>query len=536
MPSSYTSDFLVIGTGIAGYSCALKLAELGTVAVITKKNHRESNTNYAQGGIASVIDPDDSFDAHVRDTLNAGAGLCHRDAVELIVRQGPSAIDELIRIGVEFTRHDDRLDLGKEGGHSTHRIVHAKDLTGREIERALIEAVKRHPNIQVFEDHIAVEVITEHHLLQKLTAYANIHCYGAYALDIPNNIVKKFIAKVTILASGGCGQVYKHTTNPKIATGDGIAMAYRAGARVGNLEFMQFHPTSLYHPDGESFLISEAVRGFGAYLINHAGERFMERYSPMKELAPRDIVARAIDAEMKKRGEPCVYLDLRHIEAHKTLEHFPNISRRCAELNIDMTREPIPVVPAAHYMCGGVVTDLHGRTNIHHLYACGEVAMTGVHGANRLASNSLLEAVVFAHRVADHIRTASDDIEHKIPEFPDWDDSGTFDTEEWVLIAHNRAEIQEIMWNYVGIVRSNLRLERAERRIGMIVEETENFYKKTKVTEELLELRNLAKLARLIIRCAKSRHESRGLHYTTDYPENDDHRWLKDTITSTFDA
>lgn len=529
-----TTDFLVIGTGIAGYSAALKCARVGSVAVITKKSHSESNTNYAQGGIASVIAAEDSFDMHIHDTLKAGAGLCHRDAVELIVHNGPSAIRELIEIGVKFTEKAGHLDLGREGGHSKNRIVHSKDLTGREIERALIEAVKNSPNIQVFEDHIAIEVITEHHLKKTVTNTADIHCYGAYALDIRNNIVKKFLSKITILASGGCGQVYKHTTNPKIATGDGIAMAYRAGARVGNLEFMQFHPTSLYHPEAQSFLISEAVRGFGAYLINAGGERFMERYSPQKELAPRDIVARAIDAEMKKRGEPCVFLDLRHIDAQKTIEHFPHIYENCLKFKIDITKEPIPVVPAAHYMCGGVQTNIHGQTDIQRLYACGEVALTGVHGANRLASNSLLEAVVFANQVYEHASKLLAANRLDIPEFPEWDESGTFSTEEWILIEHNREEIQQIMWDYVGIVRSNLRLERAERRITLISEEIENFYKGTKVTEALIELRNLAKLARLIIRCAKLRHESRGLHYTTDYLQTDEVNGLTDTIISTF--
>ena len=528
------TDFLVIGSGIAGYSAALKCAQIGSVSIITKKSPSESNTNYAQGGIASVVAPNDTFEMHVQDTLKAGAGLCHQDAVELIVKSGPSAIRELTDIGVQFTRTGNLLDLGREGGHSQHRIVHARDLTGREIERALIEAVKANPNIQVFENHIAIEVITEHHLGKKITDLNDIHCFGAYALDIKNNQVKKFLSKITILASGGCGQVYKHTTNPKIATGDGIAMAYRAGARVGNLEFMQFHPTSLYHPEAQSFLISEAVRGYGAFLINAAGERFMERYSPQKELAPRDIVARAIDAEMKKRGEACVFLDLRHMDAQKTIDHFPHIYENCLKYKIDITKEPIPVVPAAHYMCGGVQTNLYGQTDIHRLYACGEVALTGVHGANRLASNSLLEAVVFANQVYEHTRQVMAETKWSIPDFPEWDESGTFSSEEWVLIEHNREEIQQIMWDYVGIVRSNLRLERAERRIQLISDEIENFYKGTKVTEALIELRNLAKLAKLIIRCAKLRHESRGLHYTTDYPDTNDEQWLKDTVTRTF--
>ncbi len=516
MSRLYESDFLIIGGGIAGYTAALKLASFGSVHIITKKNSSESNTNYAQGGIASVISPDDSFALHIQDTLDAGAGLCNRDAVELIVHQGPSAIAELIRIGVNFTRTEKNLDLGKEGGHSKHRIVHAHDLTGREIERALIAAVRDSPAISVFENHIAVEVLTEHQM-KAPPSDSGPHCCGAYVLDIEGDAVRTFRARFTILATGGCGQVYKHTTNPLIATGDGIAMAYRAGARISNLEFMQFHPTSLFHPEAKSFLISEAVRGFGAYLVNARGDRFMEKYSAQKELAPRDIVARAIDAEMKKNGESCVYLDLRHTNANEVTSHFPNIHKRCLEFGLDLTRQLVPVVPAAHYMCGGVVTDLQGKTDINALYACGEVAMTGVHGANRLASNSLLEAVVFANKVVEHISKAS---QHRVNmTFPDWDDSGTFVMDEWILVSHNRQEIQEIMWNYVGIVRSNERLARAERRINLISEEIENFYKRTRVTEELLELRNLSKVSKLIIRCAKQRHESRGLHYTTDFPK-----------------
>jgi len=532
MTNRIQSDFLIIGSGIGGLSAALKCASVGTVNIITKKSDTESNTNYAQGGIASVIASDDSFELHIQDTLKAGAGLCHNDSVELIVKNGPAAIQELIALGVQFTQQKNQLDLGREGGHSKHRIVHSKDLTGREIERALVHAVKSNSNIRLFENHIALEVITEHHLQIKNSAVSN--CYGAYALDVEHNVVKTFLAKVTILSTGGCGQVYQHTTNPKIATGDGVAMAYRAGARVANLEFMQFHPTSLYHPDAQSFLISEAVRGFGAHLINAAGERFMERYDPAKELAPRDIVARAIDAEMKKRGEPCVYLSLAHINADETIQHFPNIYRRCMEYRIDITKQPVPVVPAAHYMCGGVFTNLNGETDIRRLYACGEVSCTGVHGANRLASNSLLEAVVFAHQVFNSSSTLVKQIPEHGTHVPEWDESGTFSAEEWILIEHNRTEIQQIMWNYVGIVRSDLRLERAERRINLISEEIETFYKKTKVTEPLIELRNIAKLARLIIRCAKMRKESRGLHFTTDYPQKDDQNWLKDSITRTF--
>ncbi len=534
MSSVIQSDVLIIGSGIAGLSAALKCATSATVVLITKKEDTESNTNYAQGGIASVIGPDDSFDLHIQDTISAGAGLCHRESVELIVRHGPQAIEELINTGVRFTQEQNHLDLGKEGGHSRHRIVHAKDLTGREIERALIHAAKNHPNIRIFENHIAMELITEHHLRIKITGPENISCYGAYALDEKQNLIRQFHSKVTVLCTGGCGHVYRHTTNPLIATGDGIAMAYRAGARIGNLEFMQFHPTTLYHPAARSFLISEAIRGFGAHLVNAGEERFMDRYHEQKELAPRDIVARAIDAEIKKRGDACVYLDLRHIGRDQVISHFPNIFSKCLDYKIDITRELIPVVPAAHYMCGGVLTGLDGRTDIRRLYACGEVALTGVHGANRLASNSLLEAVVFAGIVADKAGQFIRQTVLNDPEFPGWDDTGTFSNEEWILISHNREEIQKIMWDYVGIVRSDLRLERAERRIELLSEEIENFYKRTKITEGLIELRNIAKVAKLIVRCAKRRKESRGLHYTTDYPGTPADDLARDTITHTF--
>jgi len=526
------TDFLVIGSGIAGLSFALKAAKHGTVAVITKKQRAESNTNYAQGGIAIAIGPDDSFELHIQDTLKAGAGLCRRRVVELVVRDGPERVRELMEWGVNFTKEPDgRLALGREGGHSRDRIVYAQDLTGREIERALLAAVKKNPNISIFENHIAVEIITEHHLGPEAERKAEkIHCWGAYVLDIEKGVVKTFLAKATLLATGGCGQVYLHTTNPPIATGDGIAMAYRAGAKIANLEFMQFHPTALYHPQANSFLISEAVRGFGGILRTKDGESFMEKYHPMGSLASRDVVARAIDAELKKRGDECVYLDVTHLDPEKVKKRFPHIYEKCLSLNIDMTKEPIPVVPAAHYMCGGVLTDLEGRTSIEGLYACGEVACTGVHGANRLASNSLLEAVVFAHRA---YLNAVDFIKNKdvrLPSIPPWSAEGTFNSEEWVLISHDKAEIQSLMWDYVGIVRSDLRLQRAQRRILLIAEEIEEFYKRTTVTDGLIELRNLAAVAQLIIKCALHRKESRGLHYTTDYPQRDDRNWCRDTI------
>ena len=525
------TDFLVIGSGIAGLSFALKAAQYGTVAIITKKQKAESNTNYAQGGIASVVSPDDSFDLHIQDTLMAGAGLCHRDAVELIVKNGPERLKELIEWGVKFSKREDgSLDLGKEGGHSKNRIVHAADLTGREVEHALLNAVMDHPEIQLYEDHVAIEILTEHHLGKETERAAKIpHTWGAYVLDVDKNRVDMFLAKIVLLATGGTGQVYLHTTNPSIATGDGIAIAYRAGAWVGNLEFMQFHPTALHYPGADYFLISEAVRGFGGILRNNKGEAFMEHYHPMKDLAPRDIVARAIDTELKKSGAPHVFLDVTHLDSQKVKERFPNIYEYCANLGLDITKKPIPVVPAAHYMCGGVVTDLRGRTSISGLYAAGEVACTGVHGANRLASNSLLEGLVFAHQaVLDAVKHL--EIAEVPSTLPDWKEEGIVNSDEWVLISHDRVEIQTVMWDYVGIVRSNLRLERAARRMGLLASEVEDFFKRTKVSENLLELRNLAAVARLIIGSARYRRESRGLHYTTDYPKRDDEFWKHDTF------
>ncbi len=524
------TDFLVIGTGIAGLFFALKAAKNGTVAIVTKKAKAESNTNLAQGGIASVVSPDDSFESHINDTLKAGAYLCHRDSVEILVTEGPSRVKELMEIGVEFTKHGSSLDLGREGGHSAHRIVHAADLTGKEIERALLARVSEHPNIKIFEDHISIDLITEHHLWKNEKQHHNtMHCWGAYVLDDRSNTVKTFLANTTMLATGGAGHVYLHTTNPLIATGDGVAMAYRAGAQIANMEFIQFHPTTLYNSGSPAFLISEAVRGFGAILRNRSGEDFMIKYDSQGSLAPRDIVARAIDAELKKSGDDCVYLDLKHLDANAVKNHFPNIYERCLKYNIDITKDLIPVVPAAHYSCGGVVTDLYGRTTIEGLYACGEVSMTGVHGANRLASNSLLEAIVFSERAARTIEENKSKLGN-VPQIPDWDDSGTTNSEEWVLISHDRKEVQQLMWDYVGIVRSNNRLERAQRRIELIHKEVKDFYRRTKVTEGLIELRNLACVAELIIASALLRKESRGLHYNTDYPSLDDKNWLHDTL------
>lgn len=529
------TDYLVVGSGIAGLSFALRAAEQGTVAMVTKKEHTESNTNYAQGGIASVLAEDDSFDLHIQDTLVAGAGLCHRDSVELIVREGPSMVKELIRWGVQFTLEEsdgkERLALGREGGHTRHRIVHAADLTGREIEQRLIALAEKHPNISIYENHTAIDLITEHHLFgAQMERNERVTCWGVYVLDNQAGLVKKFLAKVTLLATGGAGQVYLHTTNPEIATGDGIAMAYRAGASVANLEFMQFHPTTLYHPQARSFLISEAVRGYGGILVDHKGRHFMEKYHEMGSLAPRDIVARAIDSEMKKSGQPCVFLDVIHKGPEETRQHFPNIYEKCKSIGLDITKEPIPVVPAAHYMCGGVCTDLLGRTAINSLYACGEVACTGVHGANRLASNSLLEAIVFSDRAYQDSLNIVRQNNYTFPSIPEWNEENTLNNEEWVIMAHDREEIQQLMWDYVGIVRSDFRLKRALGRVSLIASEVEEFYKRTKVTVDLIELRNIATVAERIIGSALIRKESRGLHFTTDYPEKDDEHWLKDTV------
>jgi L-aspartate oxidase len=532
-PAEIKSDVLIIGTGIAGLSFALKASSHGTVSIITKKQKAESNTNYAQGGVAAVTSDDDSFDLHMHDTLSTGVGICHTDAVKVLVTEGPERIDELIHLGVDFTRNGGLLDRGREGGHSRHRILHAHDRSGWEMERALLHAVSTHPNITIYEDHLAVDLITEHHLRENPAAGGGVHCWGCYALDVRGGSVVTFLAPVTVLCTGGLGQVYLHTTNPTIATGDGVAMAWRAGAAVGNMEFIQFHPTALYDSGAPAFLISEAIRGFGGVLRTVDGEEFMHRYDSRGSLAPRDIVARAIDFELKKRGDDYVYLDLRHLPAGEIREKFPHIYETCLnKYRIDITKEPIPVVPAAHYSCGGVVTDLSGRTTIENLYACGEVAMTGVHGANRLASNSLLEAMVFADRAYRDAVNLLDSPRARLPEVPPWDDSGTIDMEEWVLIEHDRHEIQEIMWDYVGIVRSNHRLERARRRLTLILDEIESFYRRTKVVEGLIELRNMATVADLIVQSALMRTESRGLHFTTDYPDIDDIKWKKDTILS----
>jgi L-aspartate oxidase len=528
-------DFLVVGSGIGGLSFAIRAAMKGSVIMITKKNDSESNTNHAQGGIACVLDPGDSFESHIRDTLIAGAGLCDKESVEIIVREGPDRIRELIQWGTHFSKSKKskaayHLDLGHEGGHSVNRIAHTHDFTGRAVEESLLKQLKSHPNVTLYENHCAVELITNHHVKGPSTGNK---CYGAYVLDTTKRAIFAVRANITCLSTGGCGRVYLHTTNPEIATGDGVAMAYRAGAVIENMEFIQFHPTTLYHEKADSFLVSEALRGFGAVLKDARGREFMDKYHPMKSLAPRDIVARAIDKEMKKSGDACVYLDVRHIPARSIRRHFPLIYGRCREYGIDITRELIPVVPAAHYACGGVKVDKNGQTGIENLYACGEVSCTGVHGANRLASNSLLEALVFSRRASDHATASFRRVSRIDPRrIPQWDDSGTIDNEEWVLLSHNITEIQSVMWDYVGIVRSNLRLARAMRRIEFLEKEIENFYKRTKITPRLLELRNIVTTAKLIVLSAIMRHESRGLHYTTDYPVQNDRYWKKNTLVT----
>ncbi|MEO8447396.1 MAG: L-aspartate oxidase [bacterium] len=540
------TEYLIIGSGIAGLSLALKLSSLGTVTIITKKQKAESNTNYAQGGIASVMNADDKFELHVQDTLDCGAGLCNVNAVKKIVYEGPDRINELMEIGAHFSKENGELMLGKEGGHSRNRIIHSNDFTGKEIERALLSKIASTKNIKVFEYFFAIDLLTEKNLKRK--SKNKKKCYGIYALNVKTNKVEKIVAGKVILATGGAGQVYMHTTNPAIATGDGIAMGYRAGCKIANMEFIQFHPTSLYEKEKEDtssqvFLISEAVRGAGAVLKTFKGKEFMQKYDKRKSLAPRDIVARAIDNEMKKSGQPYVYLDLNPIGADRIKKEFPNIYKYCLSKGIDITKQMIPVVPAAHYSCGGIKTDLHGRTNIDGLYASGEVGMTGVHGANRLASNSLLEAMVFSNAIFDDIRAGlSDDglktsasvlkknLKLIYENIYNWNEDNTDNTEEWILISHNKKEIKEIMSDYVGIVRNTFRLERSYRRIKMMMDETEDFYKKTKVSVDLLELRNLVTVAYLIVVSAMKRKESRGLHYMLDFPLTDDKNFLKDTV------
>ena len=535
------SDFLIIGSGVAGLTLALKVADFGHVTIVTKKGIMESNSSQAQGGIASVFSEVDSFDLHIQDTLVAGDYLSNREVVELVVKNGPDRIRELIDWGVKFNISEQKksgneapsLDLGQEGGHSQKRIVHAQDMTGLEIETVLVSQVRKHPNIEVLEHHIAIDLITCSTRIKRglVTTTHEDYCCGAYVLDSRNNTVKTISAKITVLATGGAGKVYLFTSNPDIATGDGIAMGYRAGATVANLEFVQFHPTCLYHPDAKNFLISEAVRGEGAILLTSSGEPFMEKYDPQKDLACRDVVARAIDTELKKSGDDSVFLDISHQDSDFIRNRFPNIYEKCLNFGIDMTKEPIPVVPAAHYMCGGVVTDIFGRTDIKRLYAIGESACTGLHGANRLASNSLIEALVYAHTASERMVKELQTMDFtSTPEPPFWDETGTTDSDELIMVSHNWDEIRRFMWNYVGIVRSDKRLARAKRRIENIQNEIKEYYWNFKVRADLIELRNIATVAELIIQCAMHRKESRGLHFNIEYPFRDDKRFLKDTV------
>ncbi|MCM2263590.1 MAG: L-aspartate oxidase [Desulfuromonadales bacterium] len=525
----YISDFLVIGSGIAGLSYALKVAEHGKVSLVTKRDTKTTATALAQGGFATVASSTDSFDEHVNDTMVAGAWLSKEDIVRLVVENGPAAIEELIGLGVRFTRGaSGDYDLTREGGHSQRRIYHAKDETGKEIERALVEAVNAHPNIKIYEDHVAVDLITEAKLVRR--RIMPNRCLGAYILDTKTGEVVTFGAAITVIATGGAGKVYLYTCNPDVATGDGIAMAYRAGATIANMEFMQFHPTTLYHPHAKSFLISEAVRGEGAILRRRDGTAFMEAYHPLKDLAPRDIVARAIDNEMKVHGDDCVFLDITHKDPAFVKDHFPYIFETCLGYGIDMTREPIPVVPAAHYLCGGVRVDRWGETDIGNLFAIGEAACTGLHGANRLASNSLLEGAVFGARAAQRSLEHFREGQPPFPPITPWDTCSARNSDEEVVVAHNWDEIRRCMWNYVGIVRSTKRLVRALRRVQMIQEEIADYYWDFFITSDLVELRNIATVAELIIRCALKRQESRGLHYTIDFPDTDDVHWKKDTL------
>jgi len=531
------TDFLIIGTGIAGLSLAIKLAEHGSVIMVTKKGATDTNTNFAQGGIASVFDSVDSYDLHIKDTLNAGDGICNEDAVKMVVREGPDRIRDLIDLGVRFnaSKNDSGhvLDLGREGGHSVNRIVHAQDMTGREVEKVLLEKVKQNKNITLLENHIAIDLVTYSVRMKRgmvISSREDI-CCGAYVLDVRSNSVLTFQSKICFLATGGAGKVYLYTSNPDVATGDGIAMGYRAGASVANLEFVQFHPTCLYHPDAKNFLISEAVRGEGAVLVNKKGHAFMHKYDSRKDLACRDVVARAIDNELKKSGDDAVFLDITHKSSDAITKRFPNIYQKCLSLGFDLTKDPIPVVPAAHYMCGGLATDLNGRTDIKQLYAVGETSCTGLHGANRLASNSLLEALVYADKAAENaIETLKKNSFDDICEIPLWDETGTTNSDEAIVVSHNWDEIRRLMWNYVGIVRSDKRLQRAQRRIETIQKEIHEYYWDFKVTSDLLELRNIAIVAQLIIESAMLRKESRGLHYNLMYPEHNDHHWQKDTM------
>ncbi len=524
------TDFLIIGSGIAGLSFGLKAAKLGTVTIITKKAKVDTATNLAQGGIAAVLDKHDSFAAHIEDTLISGAGICDPEVVRQIVEAGPERIQELIELGIHFNHKGDGLDLGREGGHSSRRIAHAMDATGREIERGLLAQIEANPNITVLENHLAVDLLIASRAGVNVSGPCLDRCLGAYVLDRADHSITPYQARTTMLCTGGTGKVYLYTTNPDIATGDGIAMAYRAGARVANLEFVQFHPTCLFHPKTKNFLISEAVRGEGGILINEKGEAFMQKYDARADLATRDTVARAIDTEMKNSGDDSVFLDISHKNADFIRQRFPTISATCLKLGIDITKEPIPVVPAAHYMCGGVVTDLQGRTNIANLYALGETGCTGLHGANRLASNSLLEAVVVSHNAAKQCQKDWPEISKtSFPSVPPWTAAGAEKLEECVLVSHCWDQIRRLMWNYVGIVRSERRLALVRKQLAPLVSDVNNFFHEYLLTPNLIELRNIALIADLIVKSALSRKESRGLHFMQDYPEQNED-WAKNTV------
>ncbi len=520
------TDFLVIGSGIAGLTYALKVASRfpeRKVLAMTKATADETNTKYAQGGIAVVNDlENDSFAKHIEDTLIAGDGICNEKVVEIVVKEGPERVQEIIDWGARFDKEDDGdYKRGKEGGHSEYRILHHKDVTGKEMERALLEAVARQENIEFVNHCFVIDIITQHHMGYLITkSTPDVECYGVYVLNLETNRIEKILAKITLLATGGNGQVYRTTTNPSIATGDGVSMVYRAKGRIENMEFIQFHPTALYEPGvrGQAFLITEAVRGDGGILRNKNGEAFMERYDPRRDLAPRDIVARAIDSEMKKTGTEHVWLDCRHFSKEKFTEHFPNIYEKCLSIGIDITKDLIPVAPAAHYSCGGIKTDEWGRSSIKHLYACGECASTGLHGANRLASNSLLEAMVFAHRCFLDVTEKIKDISFN-ESLPDWNAEGTSEPREMILITQSLKELQLVMSDYVGIVRNDMRLQRAMRRLDLLWEETEHLYQSSSLSPQLLEIRNMITVGYLIVKGASFRKESRGLHFNTDYPE-----------------
>ncbi len=527
MSETRTFDFVVVGSGIAGLTFALKAARHGRVAVLTKREAIDSNTAWAQGGICCVLGEDDSFDLHTADTLNAGAGLCHEDVVRTIVSEAPARIQELLELDVQFNRSNGHFDMAMEGGHSRRRVLHQGDTTGREIASKLLAAARVVPEITFFEQHYAIDLITT----GKLGCATDDRCIGLYALDEKNGEVLTFRSDQVVLATGGCGKVYLYTTNPDVATGDGVAMAWRAGVTIANMEFIQFHPTCLHHPKMRSFLVSEAVRGEGGVLIGADGKPFMKKYDPRESLAPRDIVARAIDQEIKRTGSKCVYLDIRHQSREYLTERFPHIFETLLAVGIDMSRDLIPVVPAAHYQCGGVQTDVNGATSLRGLWAIGEVACTGLHGANRLASNSLLEGLVTAHRaVLDVMRQKSSRPPDRTLVLPDWRSGNVTDVDELVVVYHNWDEIRRLMWDYVSIVRTGKRLQRAATRLRNLQKEVQEFYWNFRVTTDLLELRNLVQTAALIVDSALLRHESRGLHYTLDHPETDDLHQKKDTV------